>query len=485
MAGSVDDLGAPDSWEMADLEERVSRLLVSPSTKDSALGFVEEPSGPDASDAFAAAAATPPHLASLSGPSSAKPAASGGSGRPSDELIAQVDQFLREALEKPRERISILRMEHDVENFIRDPTRRQLEFQSLPTSYLRLAAHRVAQHYHLQTTVLPDSSLPDGSGSRIILLKTSECYFPAVRLSDIPVSIPFEGTINNIGKVAIKQRPQRMLQTSTSASPGSVTTNQQKSVEERKEEYNKARARIFSGDISSSQVKPYSELTLPDDLNDCSLMAAKTEIKVCESVNINAPRHLVESSLAASRQGRGRIEKDPAFNRNNSIKGTARVAILRDRESDKKDPDYDRSYDRYMQRFDPGFGFSGGPYTVQPLYSPVANYNTEFPQLGTNHRPQLSIDHQPQQIPQHLCTPWRAASSPTALGYTSPEHLMPPFNANHVGPQPGSSLYLHPSPYVPSPRHGMPLVHPNEHMQPFVQAHQQQSETSFGLARPR
>ena len=98
-------------------------------------------------------------------------------------------------------------MEQDVEKFIRDPKQQQLEFQQLPTSYLRLAAHRVAQHYSLQSMVLLDNSLPDGSGSKIIVRKTSECRLPLIRLAEIPVKLPSED--NAVMKVAIKQRPQK------------------------------------------------------------------------------------------------------------------------------------------------------------------------------------------------------------------------------------------------------------------------------------
>ncbi|PWZ37219.1 Casein kinase 1-like protein 2 [Zea mays] len=96
----------------------------------------------------------------------------GAPSAPSDVcegLVAQVDQFLREALEKPRERLSVLRMEQEILKFIHDPSRTEYEFNGLPTSYLRLAAHRLAQHYFLQSIAIPDNSLPDGTGSRIIL----------------------------------------------------------------------------------------------------------------------------------------------------------------------------------------------------------------------------------------------------------------------------------------------------------------------------
>ncbi|ONM15522.1 Single-stranded nucleic acid binding R3H protein [Zea mays] len=175
----------------------------------------------------------------------------GAPSAPSDVcegLVAQVDQFLREALEKPRERLSVLRMEQEILKFIHDPSRTEYEFNGLPTSYLRLAAHRLAQHYFLQSIAIPDNSLPDGTGSRIILRKTTfDCRLPAVRLADIPVNLPQEDI--SVAKVAIKQRPQKNFHGMNSSSAHSSRDNLQKSVEERKEEYNKARARIFNNRI--------------------------------------------------------------------------------------------------------------------------------------------------------------------------------------------------------------------------------------------
>lgn len=121
-----------------------------------------------------------------------------------------------------------------------------------------------------------------------------------------------------------------------------------------------------------------------------------------------------------------------------------------------------------MQRFDPGFGFNGGPYTMQPLYTPALNYNTEFPQLGSSHRPQISTEHQPRPLPQNLPGPWAAPSTPAGMGYGHPETMMTPFNPNHVGARSSSAIYLHSSQY-PCQRPGMPFIHPHEHVQPFSQ----------------
>ncbi|XP_077241250.1 uncharacterized protein LOC143881839 [Tasmannia lanceolata] len=473
MEGSVEDLGAPDSWEIADLDVGMSNLMVSSKKNPTASSFS---SGfPEFSEESSDRSSSSLPLSSVS--------AEQNEGC-SDDVINQVDQFLREALQNPRERLSILRMEQDVMKFIRDPTQQQLEFQQLPTSYLRLAAHRIAQHYYLQSMVILDNNSPDGSGSRIVVRKTSECRLPLIRLADIPINLPFEDT-NNITKVAIKQRPQKRSQTNSGANTHSSKANHSKSVEERKDEYNRARARIFSANSGGgSVVKPEGESTLPDIFHHCpSLTPARVEEKSSvEGPEINLGRVSGESSTVSnSRSSRNRLEKEPVtrYRTNN------RVAIFRDREVDRKDPDYDRNYDRYLQRFDPGFGFTGGQYTMQPMYSPALNYNTEFPQLGPAHRPQIPIDHQPRSIPQHMRGPWAAGSSPTAIGYGPPESMMAPFNPNHVGPHSTSPIYLHSSQYA-CPRPGMTFVHPHEYVhQPFAQTHQQQPEASFGLARPR
>ncbi|KAK7343901.1 hypothetical protein VNO77_13008 [Canavalia gladiata] len=459
MEGSAEDLGAPESWEVADLDESMNRLnLMLSSNKDSKpLERADDATSPP----------PPPPPPSSSG------------DKVSDDVINQVDQFLREAIQNPRERLSILRMEQDVENFIRDPSQQQLEFKQLPTSYLRLAAHRVAQHYSLQSMVLLDNSLPDGSGSRIIVRKASECKLPAIRLADIPVKLQSEN--NAVMKVAIKQRPQKRTQVLSNANSNSVKNSNSKSVEERKEEYNRARARIFSSSNNGGIVGGRSECeSRQQDISlHGSLGVPRVEEKPASVPDVSSSRGMVESSTNTNR-ARSRTEKETVgrYRQNN------RVAIFRDREVDRKDPDYDRSYDRYMQRFDPGFGFNGGSYTMQPMYTAVLNYNTEFPQLGSSHRPQLSTEHQPRPIPQHIPGPWAAQSTPAGIGYGHPETMMPPFNPSQVGAHTSSTMYLHSSQY-PCQRPGMPFIHHEHVHQPFAQSHQPPPDASFGLARPR
>ncbi|KAJ0771278.1 putative R3H domain, SUZ domain, R3H domain superfamily protein [Helianthus annuus] len=461
MADSVADPGGPeppppDSSAVADLDATMSRLTLSKKRDDNCHNS-------DSTTTTAFVTDNTRSSSEVSADCSAPVRSSSGGAL--DDLVNSVDQFLRDALRNPRERLSVLRMEQDVEKFIADPLQQQMEFQQLPTSYLRLAAHRVAQHYSLHSMVLLDNTLPDASGSRIIIRKTSESQRPLIRLADIPVNIPTEDNLNNnVVKVAIKQRQNKRSQANSGPNSNSLKDNSLKSVEERKEEYNRARARIFSSTSSSSETRTLEV----SQHNNSSLTTSKVEVSVPDVSSS------VDSSAGSSRSGRTRTEKEPvARSRSNS-----RVAIFRDREVEQKDPDYDRNYDRYAQRFDPGFAFNGGSYPIQPMYTPVVNYNTEFPQLSSVHRSFISTEHQPRALPQHLPGPW---VTPAGIGYRPLDAMVAPFSPNHMGPHSASPLYMQ----YPCQRPMMTFIHPCEQVHQHYAQSQQQFDASFGLARPR
>ncbi|GMP22289.1 hypothetical protein CsSME_00000372 [Camellia sinensis var. sinensis] len=432
MEGSVEDLGAPpDSWEVADLEASVSRLMLSSSSNP-----------PSSSSSSSSSNFASHELADASASvSSSSAVASQLIGGVSEDVISSVDQFLREALQNPRERLSVLRMEQDVEKFIQDRTQQQMEFQQLPTSYLRLAAHRVAQHYSLQSMVLLDNTLPDGSGSRIIVRKTADCRLPLIRLADIPVKLPTEDS--GVVKVAIKQRPQKRSPAVGSTNSNSIKANNSKSVEERKEEYNRARARIFSSGSFSGGIggRPENEPRMQDNFQQNSLVISKVEEKfIPGGSDVNSGRGLIDSSTSSSRLARSRTEEPVGRSRANN-----KVAIFRDRDFDRKDPDYDRNYDR----------------------------------------PAISTEHQPRLLPQHIPGQWAAPSTAAGIGYGHPDVMMTTFSPSHVGARSTSGLYLHSAQY-PCQHPGIPFIHPHEQVhQPFSQPQQQQPDASFGLARPR
>ncbi|XP_071711500.1 uncharacterized protein [Rutidosis leptorrhynchoides] len=425
MAGSVDNHGDGallDSWEVSDLDSTINRSILSSKRECNN---------------------SSPKLSRNCSDIDSVPVRSSLSGGVLEDMVNSVDQFLREALQNPRERLSVLRIEQDVEKFIKDPVQQQMEFSQLPTSYLRLAAHRVAQHYSLQSTALLDNNLPEGFGSRIIIHKTSECRPPLIRLADIPLKLPTDDSDNNVVKVAIKQRPNKRLQNIGSNSTAQ-RGNSLKSVDERKEEYNRARARIFnsSSSLEESNMEEVSSSTL------------------------------VDMNGTWSRSGGNMVDGSISGPRNNS-----KVAIFRDREVERNDPDYDRSYDRYAQRFDPGFGFNGSSYPVQPIYAPIFTYNTEFPQLGSVHThraPSILTEHQPHTLGQPIPGSWVTPSSPAGIGYRPSETMVNPYSLNHA--------YMQYS----SQRSALTFIHPREQVhQQLAQSQQLQPDSTFGLARPR
>ncbi|CAN8298151.1 unnamed protein product [Cochlearia groenlandica] len=245
------------------------------------------------------------------------------------EKETMVDPFLVEALQNPRHRLTILRMELDIQKFFQSPDQQQFEFLPLPTSYLRLVAHRVAQHYGLFTTVLDSGDL-DGSGNRILVNKTVESRYPYVCLSEIPVKQPEINGRPQGFKIAIKPRPKKG---SGGVGSGSgAEKNLLRSVEERKEEYERARARIFNSPCSS-------------DSEDSSTRATPIETK---HNNRYQSRDNTENLVDVQRNG---VRRESGR--------TSRVAIIRDREKDRYDPDYDRN--RYSRVTPPGQNFNQVP----------------------------------------------------------------------------------------------------------------------------
>ncbi|KAG8044274.1 hypothetical protein GUJ93_ZPchr0132g18697 [Zizania palustris] len=101
-------------------------------------------------------------------------------------VTSHVDPFLVEALDNPRHRLMVLRMEMDIQKFMQNPQLHEFEFQHFPTSYLRCAAHRVCAHYGLETTVA--DSLVDASISRIVARKHLKANFQSLLCRRFPAN---------------------------------------------------------------------------------------------------------------------------------------------------------------------------------------------------------------------------------------------------------------------------------------------------------
>ncbi|XP_022966122.1 uncharacterized protein LOC111465900 isoform X1 [Cucurbita maxima] len=256
------------------------------------------------------------------------------------EKLSMVDPFLVEALQNPRHRLTILRMELDIQRFLENQEQQVFEFQHFPTSYLRLAAHRVAQHYGLQTMV-QDNGI-DGQG-RILVRNTGEARFPPICLSQIPAR---QSVDDEPGCVKIAIRP-RLNKLSDDAGNGMARQCLGRTVEQRMEEYDKARARIFSRHGSTVLFNAFPE--------EKDILANGDGGEGCR---VNE----VEKYTSIKDAGSG---------------ATSRVAILRDREKDLSDPDYDRSYGRYIRSLpiNPTPIMNFAPFTVQSIPPSFTGYH--------------------------------------------------------------------------------------------------------------
>lgn len=467
--GFADGDGAPESWEMVDLEASMKSLLASSSSD---LGYQQK----ERDLRVSSRAQISSFVALGSSTESGRSEGFSQFAEPDD-----VDSFLCEALQG-KDRLTILRLEQEVEKFMRNPKLQQLEFQPMPSSYLRLVAHRVVQHYNLQSSVA-DSSTADGA--RIVARKTMDTRFPRVRLADVLINLPSEEkeVLSTQQSFELKRRPSRSSKYSREANGSTESSNRMnpsKTVEERKEEYNRARARIFNNNEFGGKLEDESL-----GLETSSLLDPFTNGNLRYEKKIEQPSEAIargEIYNVSTRIVHVKQERDSP-----AAKGNSRVAIFRDREKDRKDPDYDRNYDRYMQRFDPGFGTSQGPlYGVQAVYSPVVNYNTEFPQLGGPPMPQpLCVDAPIHRANPPLRGPWAGSSS--GLTYGHPDAMMGSFSTGHLGSQ-SVGAYMHPQQFPPRTAPTMTYVHSQERFpqsisqQSMAQPHLQ-SEGSFSQAR--
>ncbi|XVE95716.1 hypothetical protein REPUB_Repub02eG0123300 [Reevesia pubescens] len=251
-------------------------------------------------------------------------------------------------------------MELDIQRFLQNSDQQQFEFQHFPTSYLRLAAHRVAQHYGL-ITMVHDNGL-DGLGSRIMVKRAGDIRWPAVCLSEVPAKHS-ENDKPELIKIAIKPRPNN----------GPVNEANQigtkrsfvRSVEERKEEYDRARARIFSSPNSPDSEDSSPQISI-DGKNESLI---RDECENYRSSMIDPEKNITVRD------------------------GTSRVAIFRDREKDRTDPDYDRSYQRYVRSIPCNQSFDLAPYNMQKIQLPFMQYDSAFPQLGQIASTQASLGY--------------------------------------------------------------------------------------------
>ncbi|CAN6576870.1 unnamed protein product [Malus baccata var. baccata] len=207
----------------------------------------------------------------------------------------------------------------------------------------------------------------DGQGNRILVRKTAESKYPAIQLSEIPAK---QSENNRHEQIKIVIRPRSDKNNMNGANGAGNKRSPVRSVEERKEEYDRARARIFSSTSSSdSDDTPFQSLT---DAKNASF--SRDENEGFRNSVVDTEKNLNVKDLGSS----------------------SRVAIFRDREKDRTDPDYDRSYERYVRSLPTNQGFILAPFNMQKVQPQFLQYDAVFSQMP---RHQASVSYGPPSTP--------------------------------------------------------------------------------------
>ncbi|RWS30830.1 cAMP-regulated phosphoprotein 21-like isoform X2 [Leptotrombidium deliense] len=171
-----------------------------------------------------------------------------------DSTGTDLQQFLIETLQNPKDRIHLLKFEQEMTTLVKDKDRQFYKFPQM-SSYHRMLVHRVAAFFGMEHNV-------DTSGNAVVVNKSKSTRIPDMKFSDYVKegndepkklilkrdSASFEESSgqcsNNNGK---EKSPDRRGGNSNLSD-----SRRSKSFEEREERYEKARARIFNQGSSSS-----------------------------------------------------------------------------------------------------------------------------------------------------------------------------------------------------------------------------------------
>ncbi|KAL3143822.1 hypothetical protein ABBQ32_003649 [Trebouxia sp. C0010 RCD-2024] len=263
-----------------------------------------------------------------------------------------IDPAVRDALINPLYRIQVLRFEADVEKFVRQGGQQDLTFDATLTGYQRLLCHRVAQYYGLDTSTIDEGE----DQGKILARRTAVTAIPGVQLADVKLAADSrdQRRVETPPRVLMKTRAaaDRAARAAAAAANGEAAGHaNSRTVQEREQDYSKARARIFG-------VQPNSDPGMSPSHSP--------------QMHDNAMRGMMNGSRPPNVGPLGGRGRGPPGRVDQGKK-----AVFRNREQDLQDPDYRRSVYSY-RRFDPGYGDMSG--MQQTMYI-RPTYSSEFPEL--------------------------------------------------------------------------------------------------------
>ncbi|XP_062261530.1 R3H domain-containing protein 2 isoform X3 [Platichthys flesus] len=157
-----------------------------------------------------------------------------------DSTGIDVHEFLVNTLKNnPRDRMMLLKLEQDILEFINDDNNQYKKFPQM-TSYHRMLLHRVAAYFGMDHNV-------DQTGKAVIINKTGNTRIPEQRFSE---HIKDERNVDFQKKFILKRDDASMDKDDNQIRVPLQDGRRSKSIEEREEEYQRVRDRIFAREVS-------------------------------------------------------------------------------------------------------------------------------------------------------------------------------------------------------------------------------------------
>ncbi|XP_077051926.1 cAMP-regulated phosphoprotein 21 isoform X2 [Siphateles boraxobius] len=169
-----------------------------------------------------------------------------------DSTGIDLEEFLITTLKSsPRDRLMLLKLEQDMTDFMTDNS----SYKKFPqmSSYHRMLVHRVAAYFGLEHNV-------DHSGKAVIINKTCNSRIPEHRFSEHVQEEKTEERRSILKRDTSQEKEDSQLRVSSLKDQ-----MRSKSIEEREEEYQRVRERIFSQDSAGLSQSVYIETRGLDD----------------------------------------------------------------------------------------------------------------------------------------------------------------------------------------------------------------------------
>uniref|UniRef100_A0A673LSL5 R3H domain-containing protein 1-like n=1 Tax=Sinocyclocheilus rhinocerous TaxID=307959 RepID=A0A673LSL5_9TELE len=161
-----------------------------------------------------------------------------------DSTGVNLHEFLVNTLKNnPRDRMMLLKLEQDILDFISNIESQKRKFPPM-TSYHRMLLHRVAAYFGLDHNV-------DQTGKSVIINKTSNTRIPDQKFSE---HIKDDKTDDFQKRYILKRDNSSLDQDDGRLRMRLKDDRRSKSIEEREEEYQRARDRIFAQDVIQEDV---------------------------------------------------------------------------------------------------------------------------------------------------------------------------------------------------------------------------------------